>query len=110
MVARMPIAAPWRSRGDPHPRRRVRDDCGGRCTRLIAGQTLYVPAEAIHAGGNIGATPGRRVVIFSRAGMENFFLEIGAPSADIEIEPGAALATAIRHGWRFITQEHEAAP
>jgi hypothetical protein len=48
-------------------------------------------------------------VIFTPAGMENFFLQIGA-SKDIQVDPTAALATAIRHGWRFISQERGAAP
>jgi mannose-6-phosphate isomerase-like protein (cupin superfamily) len=81
----------------------------GRQLRLTAGETLHVPADVVHAGGNVGPTRGRRVVIFTPAGMENFFLQIGA-SKDIQVDPTAALATAIRHGWRFISQERGAAP
>jgi quercetin dioxygenase-like cupin family protein len=72
--------------------------------RLTAGGTLHVPADAIHAGGNVGAVPGRRIVIFAPARMENFFLELGRQSEDTEVEPAAALACATRHGWKFVTQ------
>jgi quercetin dioxygenase-like cupin family protein len=75
----------------------------GRRTRLAAGQTIHVPPGAVHGGGNVGAVPGRRVVIFSPAGMEGFFLEAGAPSEDAGVDPAAALASAARHGWEFVT-------
>ena len=74
---------------------------GDRRSLLTAGQTVYVPADALHAGENVGAATGRRVVIFSPAGMEDLFLEIGALSADVEAAPAEALAAAKRHGWRF---------
>jgi len=41
-------------------------------------------------------------VIFSPAGLEEFFLEAGAPTADAEPDLAAALAAAIRHGWEFV--------
>lgn len=75
---------------------------GGRRSRLAAGETVHVPAGVVHAGANLGAHPGRRIVVFSPAGMEDFFLEVGAPSADTGIEPAAALASAARHGWEFV--------
>ena len=74
----------------------------GERSRLTAGQTVHVPADVIHAGANAGAVTGRRLVIFSPAGMENFFLEIGTRSEDGEVEPACALAAATRHGWEFI--------
>jgi quercetin dioxygenase-like cupin family protein len=73
----------------------------GQRSRLEAGQTIHVPADVLHAGGNVGAATGRRVVIFNPAGMEDFFLEIGAASADAKAAPADALAAAKRHGWRF---------
>jgi quercetin dioxygenase-like cupin family protein len=73
----------------------------GTTTRLSAGQTVYVPADAVHAGGNVGSSIGRRVVIFSPAGIEGFFLEAGAPSPDAEVDPAAVLACATRYGWEF---------
>lgn len=74
----------------------------GHRSRLATGETLHVPADTVHSGSNVGSTPGRRIVIFSPAGMENFFFEAGAPSAGDEIEQAAALDSATRHGWRFI--------
>lgn len=74
----------------------------GRSSRLGAGETVHVPADVVHAGSNVGSGPGRRIVIFSPAGMEDFFLEVGAPSAEATAEPLAALASATRHGWRFV--------
>jgi uncharacterized RmlC-like cupin family protein len=82
-------------------------DVDGHRSRLVAGQTVHVPAGVVHAGGNVGAKPGRRIVIFSPAGMEKFFLEAGAPTEDGEVDPASALASATRHGWEFITQPRE---
>jgi quercetin dioxygenase-like cupin family protein len=73
-------------------------------SRLSAGQTVHVPRGVIHLGGNVGQRPGRRVVLFSPAGMEGFFLEAGASMPDAEIELADTLASAIRHGWEFIAQ------
>lgn len=75
---------------------------GGHTARLTAGQTIHIPAEVAHAGGNAGQAVGRRIVIFTPGGMENFFLEAGASSADGDIDRRAALASAVRHGWEFI--------
>lgn len=71
-------------------------------SRLTAGETLHVPADAVHSGGNIGSMPARRIVIFSPAGMEDFFLETGKPSAGGEVDLALALDSATRHGWRFV--------
>jgi quercetin dioxygenase-like cupin family protein len=70
---------------------------------LRAGETVHIPPDVVHGGGNVGESTGRRIVIFSPAGMENFFLETGAPSEDLDIDLGAALASATRHGWQFVT-------
>jgi quercetin dioxygenase-like cupin family protein len=75
----------------------------GQRTLLSAGQTAHIPPDVVHAGGNIGAALGRRIVIFSPAGMENFFIETGASSEGTEVDLGTALASASRHGWQFIT-------
>jgi quercetin dioxygenase-like cupin family protein len=76
----------------------------GQRTHLSAGETIHVPRDVIHSGANIGQQPCHRVVLFSPAGMERFFLEAGASSPDSEIDRAAALASATRHGWEFITQ------
>lgn len=78
-------------------------EIGGEPSRLCAGETVHIPKGAIHSSANVGARPGQRVVIFSPAGMERFFQEAGMSSADAAIDPGAALASAIRHGWEFVT-------
>jgi mannose-6-phosphate isomerase-like protein (cupin superfamily) len=76
----------------------------GNRSRLSAGETIHVPADVIHSGGNVGSGAGRRLVIFSPAGMESFFLEAGSHSEEVEPEPAAALAAAARHGWRFVNE------
>lgn len=76
----------------------------GQQSYLAAGETIHVPRGVIHSGANLGQQPGRRIVLFSPAGMERFFLEAGAPTPGSEIDPAAALASATRHGWEFITQ------
>jgi mannose-6-phosphate isomerase-like protein (cupin superfamily) len=82
----------------------------GQRLRLNPGETAHVPADVIHDGANVGDTTGRRVLIFSPAGMERFFLEAGAPSEDAEVDPASALASAVRHGWEFIGQRAPAQP
>ena len=71
----------------------------GERVRACAGQTIHVPKGALHEGGNVGPDTGRRLVIFSPAGVEGFFLEMGAPSADAEVDWRALAASAERHGW-----------
>jgi quercetin dioxygenase-like cupin family protein len=67
------------------------------------GATVHIPAGVVHSGANVGPEAGRRLLIFSPAGMEEFFREAGAPSPEAEVERGAALESALRHGWRFST-------
>jgi quercetin dioxygenase-like cupin family protein len=69
---------------------------------LGAGQTAHIPADTIHTSSNLGATAGRRIVIFSPAGMEEFFREAGATSPETDGDPRAALTLAVRHGWEFV--------
>jgi mannose-6-phosphate isomerase-like protein (cupin superfamily) len=68
---------------------------------LGPGQTVHVPAGVVHSGVNTGAAPGRRILIFSPGGMENFFLEAGGSSQDADVDLGAVVAAATRHGWEF---------
>jgi mannose-6-phosphate isomerase-like protein (cupin superfamily) len=72
-------------------------------SRLGPGQTARVPPDTVHATANAGTTAGRRIVIFSPAGMEDFFLEAGAASEEVEVDRGKALDSALRHGWRVVT-------
>jgi quercetin dioxygenase-like cupin family protein len=73
----------------------------GATGRLGPGETLHVPAGVVHAGGNVGDGPGRRLLAFIPAGMEEFFREAGGSSPDAEVDRAAVLDAAIRHGWRF---------
>jgi quercetin dioxygenase-like cupin family protein len=74
----------------------------GAVTRVGPGETLHIPAGVVHAGGNVGDGPGRRLLIFSPAGMEEFFREAGAASPEAEVDTRTALDAATRHGWRFV--------
>jgi quercetin dioxygenase-like cupin family protein len=74
----------------------------GATERIGAGETVHVPAGVVHASGNVGDTPGRRVLIFSPAGMEGFFREAGVASPGAEVDRRTALDAATRHGWRFV--------
>lgn len=76
----------------------------GTPTRLSAGETIHVPQGVTHSGGNVGRTTGRRLVLFSPAGMERFFLEAGERTPDGEPDLAAVLAAATRHGWQFIAR------
>jgi mannose-6-phosphate isomerase-like protein (cupin superfamily) len=77
-------------------------EVAGERSMLGAGETIHIPADTVHSGGNLAGTPGRRVVIFSPGGMERFFLEAGASSPDAEVDLATALAAAQRHGWKFL--------
>jgi quercetin dioxygenase-like cupin family protein len=68
---------------------------------LGPGDTVHIDADAVHAGGTVGESAGRRIVLFTPAGMERFFLEAGAPTAEAEVDAASALAAARRHGWEF---------
>jgi quercetin dioxygenase-like cupin family protein len=74
----------------------------GIAERSGPGQTAHIPAGVVHSGGNVGDGPGRRLLIFSPAGMEEFFRQAGAPSSELEIDRRMALEAARRHGWRFV--------
>lgn len=76
----------------------------GKKSPLAAGQTVHVPADVVHSSANVGETPGRRIVMFSPAGMEAFFLELGTAASGVYVNPVEALAAATRHGWEFIPQ------
>ena len=77
-------------------------DLDGVPSGISAGQSIHIPRGVTHSSANIGSQTGCRVVLFSPAGMEGFFLEAGAPTPDGEIDLAAAAASATRHGWEFI--------
>jgi quercetin dioxygenase-like cupin family protein len=70
--------------------------------RFGPGQTVHVPAGVVHSGANVGGAPGRRLLTFAPAGMEDFFREVGTASAEDGVDRAAALDAALRHGWRFV--------
>ena len=76
-------------------------EVGGERRLLRAGESIHIPRGVVHAGGNVVRPAGRRIVLFSPAGMGARFLEAGAPSADAPADLPAALAAAVRHGWEF---------
>jgi hypothetical protein len=50
--------------------------------------------------------PGARGGLFSPAGIESFFLDVGVSNPDAEVDPAAA-ASAAKHGWEFIREQSE---
>jgi quercetin dioxygenase-like cupin family protein len=74
----------------------------GRSIALSPGETIHIPRGVTHAGRNVGEHTGRRVLLFSPAGMERFFIEAGQPTPEHEPDPAAVLAAATSHGWEFM--------
>jgi mannose-6-phosphate isomerase-like protein (cupin superfamily) len=74
----------------------------GASARLGPGETVHIPAGVTHSGGHVGAGPGRRLLTFTPAGMEEFFREAGAATADAEVDRAAVRDAALRHRWRFV--------
>ena len=73
----------------------------GETVAMAAGETVHVPRGVPHAGRNVGAGTGRRVIVFSPSGIERFFREVGAAAPEEQAEVSSVLAAAGRHGWRF---------
>lgn len=80
-------------------------DVDGRQVSLVSGESIHIPVGVIHSGRNSGDRPGRRLLIFSPAGMERFFIEAGAATPEVEFDQAHAVASAIRHGWEFVARE-----
>jgi quercetin dioxygenase-like cupin family protein len=74
----------------------------GRASTLAAGETLHIPRAIVHSSRNVGTTPGRRVLIFSPAGVEEFFREAGVASSGTEPDAATVAAAAARHGMVFV--------
>ncbi len=75
----------------------------GARTRLAAGESIHIPQGVTHSTRNVGRQAGRRILLFSPAGMEHFFLEAGEPTPDGKPDLPAVLSCATRHGWQFAT-------
>ena len=74
---------------------------GGERVELGPGDTAHVPQGVLHEGGTLGDVAGRRVLIFSPAGLERFFLEAGTPEPQESPDVAQLLRAATAHGWRF---------
>ena len=72
---------------------------GGQAVLLTAGEIVHIPAGVPHSGSTEAGA--RRLVTFSPAGMERFFLEAGADRPGDAADPARLAALAMRHGWRF---------
>ena len=71
----------------------------GRRVRLAGGQTVHVPRGVIHSGANSERSARPRVLLFSPAGMERFFVEAGAPGrTESSTPPGRSFRDAPRLG------------
>ena len=55
---------------------------GGRTFMARAGSFVHIPKGTLHRFKNVGATPAKILVLFTPAGMENFFFEAGLPAQE----------------------------
>lgn len=74
-------------------------DVDGERHELGPGETIHIHAGVPHSGGTL--EPGRRVIAFSPAGLEHFFLTIGTAAADDPVDVEAVIAAAARYGFEF---------
>jgi mannose-6-phosphate isomerase-like protein (cupin superfamily) len=72
------------------------------------GTLVQVPRRTAHAFRNHRETRARRLVIFTPAGVERFFFEVGVPAGDRASPPAERPGTrelldaAARYGWEII--------
>ncbi len=78
--------------------------------KIGPGQTVYIPTGAVHSTRNVGTRRGRRMLIYAPAGIEHFFLDAGAVTADAEVNLGALVAAATKYGWEFLASPQVGAP
>ena len=76
-------------------------DVDGHTHELGPGELVHVPSGVKHSGRCVGQAPGKRVLVFSPAGVENFFLAAGSPERDADADPGRIAELAKRFGYRF---------
>lgn len=65
------------------------------------GDTITIPPGTEHGAELLGEEPGRRVVIFSPGGMEEFFAAAGTEQPGEQYDLRQLLELAARYGWRF---------
>jgi quercetin dioxygenase-like cupin family protein len=68
----------------------------GRRREMHPGETVIIPSGTLHCGGTLGVEPVRRLLVFSPAGMEQFFERLASMK-----EPAAMVDLAARYGWTF---------
>ena len=56
----------------------------------------FIPAGSLHATATAGDEPVHRVLVFSPAGMEEFFVALATAT-----DPAAMRDLATRYGWSF---------
>jgi mannose-6-phosphate isomerase-like protein (cupin superfamily) len=72
------------------------------------GALVHVPRGKPHAFHNPGTAHAHRLVMFTPAGVERFFLEVGVPASDRSAPPAGGpgprelLEVAARYGWEII--------
>ena len=52
----------------------------GELQAASSGSVVYVPRGTVHTFSNVGITPARMLFLYSPAGMEEMFAEIGTPA------------------------------
>ena len=75
--------------------------------RAGPGTFVHAPKGHLHWWRNVGDGPGRHLEIFTPAGLEKFFEEVGEPANDPDGEPAPPnpqrlLEAAPRYGVRFV--------
>lgn len=73
----------------------------GQTHSLGPGELVHVPKGVEHSGRCVGDEAGRRVLVFSPAGVENFFLEAGAQAPGEATDVSQVAELAQRYGYRF---------
>jgi len=57
-----------------------------------AGTTVFVPRGTVHSFANVGTAPARMLFMYSPAGMEGMFAEIGTPGTRRAAAPPRSMA------------------
>ena len=68
----------------------------GRRRVVRAGDSAFIPSGTLHGGGTLGEEPVQRVLVFSPAGMEEFFALLASAS-----DAAAMPDLAAKYGWTF---------
>jgi mannose-6-phosphate isomerase-like protein (cupin superfamily) len=81
--------------------------------RATPGSVFYVPPGAPHNFKNVGATPGRLLIIYTSSAMERFPRELAAVAADAKPgeppDPARVMAVLAKHGVAFVGPSPEGA-